>query len=201
MLDLLLRRRDRSGLSTVTPTGIFGDGTDQLWDDGAHRDGAAADGIFANTYRRLELEGTYTWRVEVNGRTPAGDRFNRVITRAFWVGVGVDPRRSTVQVQIQERASKPGQRTVVITVRPVDTQGELLGPFRASVVQIASTVGKFVPVGSPPQYGIVYPQPDGGDLVSYYDGSYSRTLVYPTGAPGSVKITVQGTPFPDTPLP
>lgn len=178
MLQHLLRRTDKPELPIISPPKIFSDGTNELWDDGYHRDCIPNDGTYANLYTQLDKEGTYTWRFTISGKTPDGSLFTRVLTQALWVGVGVDPRTSKVDLNFDIRAPQD-HRAVQIIVLPMDRQGELLGPFRASDVSITSKGGRFVDFnGELRRNGVIYPQPDEGELLSHYDGRYSRILVY-----------------------
>ena len=194
MLQTLLGREDRQGLPIdVVTKGIFRDGTSGLWDDGLHRDGPAGDGTYSNTFAGVDKEGVYTWRFTITGTTADGHPFARVATRTFHSGVAVDPNNSKVNVTLGERGER---RTATITVAPVDRAGELLGPFRASDVEILSRDGEFLPFDRPGN-GVVYPQPDKGDLLSLYDGRYARVLSYDPKAQPVVTVTVQGRRFPD----
>jgi hypothetical protein len=195
MLQHLLRRTDKLELPVISPPRIFSDGTNELWDDGYHRDGITNDGAYANLYTQLDKEGTYTWRFTISGKTSDGSLFNRVLTRAFWVGVGVDPRTSKVDLNFAVSAPQ-GHRAVQIIVLPMDRQGELLGPFRASDVSITSEGGRFVDFNKELSVnGVIYPQPDEGELLSHYDGRYSRILVYRREERPVVFIKIQGRSF------
>jgi hypothetical protein len=201
MLQHLLQHTEKPELPIITPPSIFYDGTNELWDDGYHRDGITGDGAYANLYTQLDKEGTYTWRFTISGKTPDGSLFSRVLTRAFWVRVGVDPRTSKVELNFN--IGKPQDlRAVQIIVLPMDRQGELLGPFRASDVSITSEGGRFVEFNRDMRVnGVIYPQPDKGELLSHYDGHYSRILVYKKEERPLVLIKIQGRSFEKIVLP
>ncbi|MFI6324354.1 hypothetical protein ACIBG8_42995 [Nonomuraea sp. NPDC050556] len=202
MLADLLHRKERQGLLEDVPKGIFRDGTDQLWDDGRHQDGIRDDGTYTNTYAGVEKEGMYNWRFTIRGTTPDGHPFLRVAHRSFWAGVGVDPEASKVEIkQVEHEGEGDKLRTVMITVSPVDARGERLGPFRASVVQIRSKQGQFQPFSPVPSDGVAYPQPDNGELLSRYDGRYSRIFTYNPADHPIVTIVVQGRRFPELAIP
>ncbi|AQA24882.1 von Willebrand factor type A domain protein [Rhodococcus sp. MTM3W5.2] len=194
MLSTLLGEHS-GGLPVTRPTGVFWDGTDQLWDDGRHLEGIRDDGTYTNCYDNLNTEGTYTWRFTISGSTPDGNPFFRAATRSFWVSVGVEPASSNVELRPVNIDGE--RRAVMITVTPMDAQGGWLGPFRASDVVITSTDGRFLPFTPPPPDGVVYPQRDMGELLSHYDGRYTRILAYNSSDNPVVSITVQGKEFPD----
>ncbi|MBV9787848.1 MAG: hypothetical protein JOZ51_06730, partial [Chloroflexi bacterium] len=196
MLQTLIRRTDQKDgqLPVVKPDKFFADGTNELWDDGKHRDGGERDGVFSNTYAQLDQEGTYSWRFFIEGRTPKGGYFTRLLTRGIWVGIGVDPRATKVELNY-DVPRHSDLSAVQIIVLPVDRRGQLLGPFHPSDVKITANGGQFQ--GSDKQTpvtndGVVYPQPDKGDLISHYDGRYSRILLFRPGEKIEVQITIQG---------
>ena len=178
MLAALLRRRDMPGLPIVTPAAIFADGTNQLFDDGAHQDGPAGDGDYANVFTDTSKEGTYTWRVFARGTLPDGSVFNRLITVSKWVGVNVDPLSSPLTTQLGLATTVSGVMAGVVTVKPVSRKGEFLGPFRGSLIDFKTTAGTW----SEPLQG-------------HFDGTYSRTLHYRRGEVPEVTVVVQGKPF------
>ena len=111
------------------------------------------------------------------------------------MAIGVDPKSSKVDLKPVNLEGE--RRAVTITVTPMDARGEWLGPFRASDIVITSKEGRFLPFTPPPSVGVVYPQPDKGELLSHYDGRYTRILAYKPGDHPIVSITVQGKKFPD----
>ncbi|MFF0445262.1 choice-of-anchor X domain-containing protein [Streptomyces sp. NPDC004609] len=197
LTDLLRRYGWEDGLPVVEPGSIFEDGTNELFDDGAHHDGEAGDGSFANRYTELDKEGTYTWRVVVWGETPDGSAFSRVLTVSRWVGVTPDPDHC--EVRVDEVTSGQGPRTR-ITVWPRDRNGEFLGPFRPTDVIFRSSNCPFQQTtendGEPDPHGVRYPCRDGGTVLSRYDGGYSRVLDCEKGTPNTVSITVRGVELP-----
>jgi Mg-chelatase subunit ChlD len=192
MLKDLLRRHDKGpGLPILTPPSIFEDGSNQLFDDGAHHDEAAGDGNYANRYLELDKEGSYTWRFAVAGELPDGSAFTRVITVSKWVGIRVDPGSSPVTTSVL--ASPPGLQLTQITVYPKDRNGEFLGPFRPEDVVFKSSSCPFQKLErqTVPE-GVVFPQKDGGSMVSRYDGGYTRVVECEQGRSSTITIIVQG---------
>jgi hypothetical protein len=182
LLSQLLRLRGLEELPTVRPTRFFVDGTDRLWDDGTHGDGAANDGRYANTYTRTDKEGTYTFRFHISGQTPDGSRFADTLTVSRWVGVNVDPLSSLIVINaLPARDARFQVAQVVVT--PRDRGGQFLGPFRASEVKFAATKAMFQ-----------------GDTVISPDGRYSRELIYPRGKFPIVTVSVQGKLLPRIPV-
>jgi len=62
----------------------------RLYDDGAHGDGAAGDGVYANDFRRLCWTGSYTISVEAEGLSNAGIPFVRADFQSIAVSAGTD---------------------------------------------------------------------------------------------------------------
>jgi hypothetical protein len=180
MLRQLLDRLDWQSLPILTPSQIFDDGTDQLFDDGFHHDGAASDGDYANRYTGVDKEGTYTWRVTITGRLPDGSPFTRLVVISRWVGIHVDPATSPVTWKLLTQAPA-GFRAAEIRVVPRDARGEFLGPFWSSAVEFRTTAGSF-----------------DGDMISDPSGAYIRRLVYPQRETPQVTIMVQGKAFAPT---
>jgi hypothetical protein len=56
----------------------------RLYDDGAHKDGEADDGLYGNTYH-LSRPGSYTVKAVAEGHDNQGDPFTRYATRSFYV--------------------------------------------------------------------------------------------------------------------
>lgn len=181
MLQQLLRANDMSALPVDHPAVIFADGTAELFDDGAHGDGAAGDGDYSNLFVDTTKEGTYTWRIFVDGILPDGSTFNRLLVVSRWVGVTVDAGSSPVTWT--SVPGPAGQLAAEVSVTPRDLRGEYLGPFRASDVEFKSTAGTFA-----------------GDVESHYDGSYTQTLIYRKGETPSVTVIVQDRPFRPIPV-
>ena len=49
----------------------------ELFDDGEHRDGAAGDGVYANTFEETDVQGTYSFTVMATGTAPVSGAFTR----------------------------------------------------------------------------------------------------------------------------
>ncbi len=178
MLQDLLRKLQWKALPVLKPTAVFDDGSNRLFDDGAHGDGAAGDGNFANTYSDTDMEGTYTWRFRIQGELPDGTPFNRVRTISKWVSVNVDPFSSPVTA-VFGQPGPHGLLSARITVVPRDRGGQFLGPFRSSEVEFIATAGS-LDVPTEPRY----------------DGAYSCKLVYRKGEKPAVMVIVQGKALP-----
>ena len=177
MLQDLLRKKDWNGLPEIRPPKIFSDGSNELLDDGAHQDGSANDGDYANIFTDTSKEGTYTWRFFVRGTLPDGTQYGRVLSVSKWVGVNVDPASSTVTMTLGAVAG--GLQTATVVVVPKDRRGEFLGPFRTEQIQFSTTAGTF-----------------GKAITSNFDGSYANVLSFPAGTVPVVTVTVKGQDFP-----
>ncbi|WP_432949928.1 vWA domain-containing protein [Kribbella sp. CA-253562] len=195
MLAHLLHTHDLPDLPIVTPSGFFQDGSDLLYDDGAHDDGQADDGNYANRYLDTDKEGTYTWRVTIEASLPDGSDIRRVLTLSRWVGISVAPQNSPILTAAPIKFETV-LRTAV-TVVPADAKKELLGPFRAGDVRFAVRDGNFqTGEAQPNPDGVEYPRTDGGVLLSRYDGGYTRIVECPIGGSATVTVTVKGIELP-----
>jgi hypothetical protein len=174
LFRFLLEKSGKTSLSVVNPAGFFVDGTNRLHDDGAHGDGPANNGCYANTFANTFKEGTYTFRFTVSGHAPDGSPFRDTFVISRWVGVNVDPLITTINLQTASSRFPTLQAAQVIVI-PKDKRGEYLGPFRANDLRFSTTNGAFQ-----------------GDIISHPDGSYSRLLYYPQGTTPQVKVYVQG---------
>jgi hypothetical protein len=183
MLQTLLAEQNLAQLPVTTvTTGIFTDGTNLLIDDGAHGDGTAGDGDYANTFADTTKEGTYTFTFDIAATLPDGSTFTRTFTQSKWVGVEVAPWNSLVAIAAATTLPN-GLVSRQILVTPKDARGEFLGPFRTNEIAFLTTAGSFQ-----------------GDLVDLPDGRYSQTLVYPQGQNPVVTVTVQGKPLEPVPV-
>lgn len=173
-LVTLLDARGWTDLPTTSPPPPFVDGTDRLHDDGAHGDGAANNGVYANTFANTAKEGVYAFRFHITGDLGAGGRFHRVKTISRWVGVTVDAAASPITLT-PYTAAPPGMQGVTVSIVPRDAKGEYLGPYRADEVTINASVGTF-----------------DGDVVGQIDGSYTRVLLFPEGKQPVITATAGG---------
>jgi hypothetical protein len=195
MLAQLLQTHEWADLPIITPTGIFVDGSDTLYDDGAHGDGQADDGNYANRYVDTDKEGTYTWRVTIEASLPDGSQIRRVLTLSKWVGISVAPKTS--QVLTAAPIKSGNVLLTAVTVVPCDARKELLGPFRAGDVHFAVRGGSFQAAEVRPNAdGVEYRRTDGGVMLSRYDGGYTRIVESPIGGSATVTVTVKGVELP-----
>ena len=70
--------------------------TINLYDDGAHGDGAANDGIYANYYGNTSTDGSYNITVHASGTAPVGGQFTRQSILSTFVEKAVGPTTITV---------------------------------------------------------------------------------------------------------
>lgn len=199
--QLLLRQRDWEHLPVLTPPSIFTDGTNRLFDDGAHQDGLPDDGNYANIFQGLDKEGTYTWRFTCEATLPDGSPFRRQVTLSQYVGITFDPLNSDLIFQRDARAPS-GWSAIQVIILPRDAKGELLGPFQAADIVFSATTGRFCTaeeLGTVTD-GIVFTASDGAAIISHYDGRYSRKLLYQSGEVPILNVAVQGRPFPPVPV-
>jgi hypothetical protein len=170
LFNAYLRLNGIDELPTVNP--LFTDGTDRLFDDGAHGPTPANVGVYSNAMGKTDKEGTYTFRFRAEGTLSNGSTFRRVITVSKWVGVKVDPAASPLTMTAVQNppAGMVGQ---LIVVMPKSKNGEFLGPFREDLVRIEATAGSFT-----------------GPVETRMDGSYQRTLLYRREEKPEIKVIV-----------
>lgn len=170
MLRQLMAAKKLDSLLVSGPPAVFPDGTAFLRDDGAHEDGEANDGDYANVYRKVDKEGVYTWRVVATGRLKDGSAFTRVQVVSTWGGIRPDAGFSPIQFTFGLPAPD-GMDAVRVSVVPRDRFGEYLGPFRDHDLQFVSDVGTFE-----------------GDVAFDFNGTYHQVLYFPKGSRPDVSI-------------
>jgi hypothetical protein len=170
MLGYAQRHTERKGggLSILTPSGFFVDGTNQLWED---TDPAGA-GNYLNTYANVDVEGTYTFRFYVHGTLADGSDFTQVMTHSVWCGILPDPGMSAVAT------ATVGTNQLQVSVTPRDARGQYLGPFWPNSIDFQTTSGTWL-----------------GPVVDHYNGSYSRVLQLEQGIAPTVTPVVDGVPI------
>ncbi len=149
----------------------------ELFDDGAHDDGPAGNGDYANVYSDTAKEGSYTFRFRIGGTLEDGSRFSRLFIRSTWVGVRPDPAHLGATWRLLDEPAGRRQASI-LTFRPQTAGGESLGPFRASVIELAAFDGDV-----------------DGPLVDNEDGSYSQRVLHDRGVDPVVRIEIYGTPM------
>jgi hypothetical protein len=82
-----------------------------LYDDGAHGDGRAKDGIYGNLYTNTFNSGSYIFNFNVSGTTNTGDPFTRITQRSLFVA----PATNTGT--ISGNVSYPGWQTATIYIQ------------------------------------------------------------------------------------
>lgn len=155
-----------------------GDDSLVLFDDGAHGDGAAGDGRYANSFTATAKEGTYDFRFAAHGTANSGTPFSRSTVLSAFVRVDVDPLASpTAVVALPPLGDNLLTSQVFLT--PKDRGGQFLGPFHTAEVSFTALSGQLL-----------------GGVVDHGDGRYSQTVAWPAGQTPLVVPAVQGKPFP-----
>ncbi|WP_375746468.1 hypothetical protein NR800_18155 [Corallococcus interemptor] len=170
MLRVLMKAKKLDSLLVPGPAALFPDGSSDLRDDGAHHDGAADDGDYANVYTRVDKEGVYTWRISAVGRLEDGSAFTRVMTVSTWAGIRPDAASSII-TYTHDLPAPRGMAAVRVSISPRDRFKEHLGPFRGDELKFESDVGTFE-----------------GDITQDLDGTYHQVLYYPLGEKPQVTI-------------
>lgn len=148
----------------------------ELFDDGAHDDGPADNGDFANVFTDTAKEGTYTFRVRIDGTLGDGSRFTRIFVKSTWVGVLPDPDLLSV---VWAMIGNSGTRIISLaTITPQTKGGEFLGPYRGAEIQFVAHGGML-----------------DGDLIDNLDGSYSQRVIHDRDTDPILSTTIYGTPM------
>ncbi len=146
-----------------------------LRDDGIGGDEQAGDGIFGLRLPMPEVPGHYEVAFRMDGRTADGRALVREESFSLVVGIGpIDPVRSRVRLVEHQRGR-------AVSFRPMDRDGNLLGPGYASQI-VARTHGRLAPVE---------------DLL---DGSYRVSLPAGFAPGGAVRLTFDDSTFQDGPV-
>lgn len=82
-----------------------------LYDDGAHGDGRAKDGVYGNLYTETFNSGSYIFNFDVSGKTSTGYPFTRTTQRSLFVA----PVTSTGS--ISGTVSYPGRQTATVYIQ------------------------------------------------------------------------------------
>lgn len=124
--------------------------------------------VFTGTIKAVPCPGTYEILWEIEGMTPCGPVHRQELGT---VRIRTMPERSTTPIKLISGPSK----TFTLTLKPMDSQGNLLGPGLEHAIDV--TIKGFKPAGK---------------LLDRLDGSYSRTFKgVPTG-PVEAQILVHG---------
>lgn len=170
MYKSLLAAMDKEDLPIVTTPDF------ELFDDGAHGDGDASDGDFANVYADTDKEGTYTFRFRVEGTLPDGSRFSRIFVKSTWVGVLPDP---DLLGMVWTNVGMVGTSMVsMATLKPQTRTGEYLGPYRTAEITLVAHGGTL-----------------DGDLIDNHDGSYSQKVIHDRDTDPVLSTTIYGVPM------
>ena len=107
-----------------------------LYDDGAHDDGAAGDGLYANSFTDTKIQGSYTFRF-VASDIPSGSglKTTREWTKSFYNQVNIDPKYSDINITLLAKTADGMRYSVKIV--PKDQFGNFLGPGHPVVVRVS----------------------------------------------------------------
>jgi hypothetical protein len=138
---------DASIVASVTaPDGAVPPSTDvPLYDDGAHGDGMANDGLYANDFTGLNWAGNYTVTVSANGVANGGASFARTSYQSIAVD---DDARPAVQFTAESQAELESDSELTITAQlSAILEEDVTVPF--TVAGIATIPDDYTITGSP----------------------------------------------------
>jgi len=106
-----------------------------LYDDGAHEDGAAGDGLYANTFTDTKVQGSYTFRfVASNITSGSGVQTTREWTKSFYNEVNIDPDHSNIDVGLLKKTADG--HLYKVTIASKDKFGNYIGAGHPVAVTI-----------------------------------------------------------------
>lgn len=170
MYKTILAAQDKTDLPIITTPDF------ELFDDGAHGDGAANDGDYSNVFTTTDKEGTYTFRFRIEGELADGSRFTRTFVKSTWVGVV--PDNGLLDVTWTQVGVLNTQVISLATMTPKTGAGEFLGPFRAAEFDLKVYGGKL-----------------DGELIDNLDGSYSQRIIHDRDTDPVLSTSIYGVPL------
>lgn len=132
----------------------------QMFDDSSNGDVNAGDGIYSRLFTQTDLEGTYTFRFHVRGKTVDNLDFSRTRTTSQFVSVRPDRGSTDSGIQSQPPSPQNQMQTTRVFVLP-KSGNNYLGPGFGDLIEISATAGTFQ-----------------NNIVDHNNGYYSRTLVF-----------------------
>jgi hypothetical protein len=179
LIDAVLEKHDWDGLPRCNPDpgGLFIDGTDLLHDvDG--------DGIYTNTFAKVNAEGVYNWTIFVNGTDSDNNPFSHRLDQSVLASIGVSGRTTIIRKETV-KGQPSSQVAVKVTITPRDDFKNLLGPgFDGTVIWALSDGGVFEHVQKhvPPPVNT--------------DGTYTRTVIFKRGQRPTLRVSINGVILP-----
>jgi hypothetical protein len=179
MIEAVLAKYDWDGLPRCNPDpgGLFVDGTNELHDvDG--------DGIYTNTFDKVNADGVYNWTMFVSGVDAANKPFNHRLDQSTLAAISISRKRTTIR-QEKLRDQPPGFTAVRVTITPQDDFRELLGPGFDNVVIWSirgDAVFEHVKNKVPPPVNT--------------DGTYTRTVIFRRRERPTLLVSVRGVILP-----
>lgn len=112
----------------------------RLYDDQTNGDEKANDGKYTFIFTPTSTEGTYTFKFSAQGPAPSGGIFGpRVKTLSKFVKFNVNPEVSETAVNIIDKTGDT--ITAKVTVKPADSLGRFLDPYRDDDISFNTSAG------------------------------------------------------------
>ena len=133
-------------------------------------------GLYQASYHDTLVSGIYFVRFHVNGKSAVNGDFTRTFASARAVEVMADENATLATVRVAPiRPCRLAGGCYAITLTPVDTAGNLLGPGKASLIKITEFPGRIL-------------NPISDEL----DGRYTIRVGYPKPSPENPVIEIPG---------
>jgi hypothetical protein len=173
LIGAILRKYGWDDLPRSNPDhgGLFADGTNLLHDKNG-------DGIYTNTFRKVNAEGVYNWTLSASGKDAHERPFSHKLDQSVLAAIGVSKRETIVDRE--KLTTTPPAQAVKVTITPRDTFENLLGPGFDRRVFWAVENGQFEHV--------VNKQPAPVNT----DGTYTRTVLFRRGQHPTLRVSVNG---------
>lgn len=134
-----------------------------LYDDGNHDDGAADDGVYANTFHETFVEGSYTFSIDSVGTSNTGEAFTRRSEHSIFVAQNPNPSPTVTEINPNTGLTNAPTNVTIIGANFVATPIVLIGNTPATNVTCidSNTLTAEVSRGIPPgTYDVRVVNPD-----------------------------------------
>ena len=135
---------------TAVPVSTF-----KLFDDGNHGDGAANDGVYANSFTDTGRDGSYSFEVQAEGRSNKGETFTRKAKTSTYIAPGPGRTWPIFLPAIRKGSMRQVQWTAGAGIRDRAVYGLAVDPANCNTLYAATDQG-------------LYKSTDGGNVMEVH---------------------------------